>query len=59
MKAITAKQANKINKRNGMETCESDGWRTFWASEDDESSTYYFYNKQERDDFVESCNKGK
>jgi hypothetical protein len=58
MKAITVKQANKINARNGMGTCEEDGRRTYWATEDDESSTYYFYNKRERDEFVERCNKG-
>lgn len=52
MKAITAKQARKINDRNGMETEENDGRKTYWATNESETETYSFESKAERDLFV-------
>lgn len=52
MKAITAKQAYAINKRNGMETEENDGRKTYWATNESETETYSFESKIERDLFV-------
>ena len=56
MKAITAKQAKVINRRNGMETLEGDGITTYWATDDDESATWFFDSKKERDEFVQRNN---
>lgn len=57
MKAITAKQAEAINRRNGMETWEGDGHKTFWATDDEERETWLFDSKSERDEFVQRNNR--
>lgn len=56
-KAITAKEARAINLKNGMETCENDGRATFWATLEDETETFDFNSKAERDDFVKMANE--
>ena len=55
MKAITAKQAEVINRRNGLETLWGDG-QTYWATDDEESATWDFDSKKERDEFVRRNN---
>lgn len=52
-KKITPKQAKKINERNGMETWEQDGQKTYWATDEDETGTWFFDSLQERNEFVE------
>lgn len=56
MKAITAKQSKVINRRNGMDTLDGDGI-TYWATNDDESATWAFDSKKERDEFVQRNNR--
>ena len=58
MKAISAKEAKRINEKNGMCHPWGDG-RTWYATPDDESEVYDFSSKRERDDFVKRCNAGK
>ena len=57
MKAITVKKADEINRKNGMETWAEDGCRTFWATNENESETWAFDSKKERDQFVAKHNK--
>lgn len=51
MKAITAKQAEKLLKKLGLTSV--DNGITFCATSDDESAVWEFYSKRERDAFVE------
>lgn len=51
-KAITPKQARVINTRNGMDTCDDDGIKTFWATNESETETWMFESKKERDRFL-------
>ena len=55
MKAITAKRAEIINRRNGLDTLWGNG-RTYWATDDEESVTWDFDSKKERDEFVRRNN---
>ena len=55
--AITAKEAKRINIRNGMETWEEDGQRTFWATDEERSETWMFDSKKERDEAIERNNR--
>lgn len=48
LKKISPKEAEKINRRNGMDTYEDDG-RTFWATNEDETETYPFGTNKERE----------
>lgn len=52
-KKITAREAEKINSRNGMDTWEEDGIKTYWATNEAETETWVFESKKERDKFVE------
>lgn len=56
-KKITAKQAVKINEKLGLETCENDGQRTYWACDEDETEIYMFDSIAERAEFLEMVNK--
>lgn len=51
MKAITAKQAEKLLKKLGLTSV--DNGVTFYATSDDESAVWEFDSKIERDAFVE------
>ena len=51
MKAITAKQAEKLLKKLGLTAM--DNGITFYATSDDESGVWEFDTKRERDEFVE------
>lgn len=55
--AITAKQAKEINLKNGMETWEGDGQRTFWATDEEKTETWVYDSKKERDEAVKRNNK--
>ena len=50
MKAITAKEARKINERLGLEW--DDEQRTFWAYDEESYEIYDFDSKKERDRFL-------
>ena len=54
--AITAKEARDINLRNGMETEENDGHRTFWATNEERTDTWLYDSKKERDEAIERNN---
>ena len=51
MKAITAKQAEKLLKKLGLTSV--DNGVTFYATSDDESAVWEFDSKKERDAFVD------
>ena len=52
MKRITAKQAEKIIARLGLNAGGSDDGITFYATDERESEIYSFDSKKECDDFV-------
>lgn len=56
MKKITAREAARINRKNGIEQWNEDGQKTYWASPIDESGTYFFDSARERNEFVERHN---
>ena len=55
VKAITAREARKINLANGMSVCDDDV-KTYWAATEDETETIDFETKEERDEFVKRNN---
>ena len=50
LKAITAKEAKKINERLGLSW--EDGQKTYWAYDDEADEIYDFDSKKERDEFI-------
>ena len=54
MKKLDYRQALQLNKRLGLETWENDGERLFWATNNDETATWCFDSKKDRDEFVQN-----
>lgn len=51
MRAITAREAERIGEKTGFPPTEGDG-RTFYATDNDETELFEFDTKRERDEFV-------
>ncbi len=54
-KAITARQGERLSRRLGLDYG-GDG-RTFYATNDNETSVFEFESKKERDNFIKRHNK--
>lgn len=54
LKAISAKEAKRINEKNGMSMPWGDG-RTFYATDENESEVWEFDSKAERDKAVKKA----
>lgn len=56
-KLITPSQANKINRRLGLDIWEGDEKKTFWVTNENENATWSFDSNKERKQFIERHNK--
>lgn len=53
LKKINVKKANEINKKNGMDTWEDDGEKTYWVANEEETVAYGpFFSQKERNNFL-------